>query len=137
MSVIRKDNKGRKMEKQKILIIDDEMEMTQLLRIELETEGYAVSTANDGQAGLQLIREEKPDLILLDVMMPKMDGYEVLKTFKADPDFTNTPVIMLTAKGLSEEIQKGLDLGVDDYIAKPFHANLLIKRIGTILKTKS
>lgn len=118
-----------------IVIIDDEVEMTQLLKIELETEGYQVCMAHDGQDGLRLIGQEHPDLVLLDVMMPQMDGYEVLKALKTDSRTKDIPVMMLTAKGLTEDVQKGLDLGADDYIAKPFHSGLLIKRIRTILKT--
>lgn len=122
------------MSKQKIVIVDDEAEMTQLLKIELETEGYEVAVANEGQSGLSLIREVKPDLVLLDVMMPKLDGYGVLKALKEDAATKEIAIIMLTAKGLSDDIQKGLDRGVDDYIPKPFHSGLLIKRIQTILK---
>ncbi len=117
----------------KIVVVDDEREMTQLLKIELESEGYNVSACHDGAAGLDLIRQNKPDLVMLDVMMPKMDGYEVLKILKKDPLTNNIPIIMLTAKGLEDEIQKGLDLDADDYISKPFHSGLLLKRIKSIL----
>jgi len=113
----------------KVLIIDDESDMTMLLKIELETEGYDVSVANDGREGLEKVVAEKPDLVLLDVMMPEMDGYEVLEKIKGNPDIKDVYVIMLTAKGLEEEIQKGLDLGADDYVSKPFHSTLLVKKI--------
>jgi len=117
------------MENKRIVVIDDEVEMSMLLKIELETEGYEVSVANSGQEGLDLVKEIMPNLILLDIMMPGMDGYEVLKCLKEDPATKDIFVAMLTAKGLGKEIQKALDLGVDDYIAKPFHALLLIKKI--------
>src|SRR3989338_8735876 len=107
--------------------------MVQLLRIELETEGYVVSAAFDGKSGLELIQKVKPDLVLLDVMMPEMNGYEVLELLKQDPLTKAIPVVMLTAKGLENEIQKGLDLGADEYVSKPFHPGLLIKRIQTLL----
>ena len=115
-----------------IVIVDDETEMTQLLKIELETEGYKVFTSNDGRSGLALIKKVKPDLLLLDVMMPGLDGFGVMKALKEDPATKKIAIVMLTAKGLSDDIQKGLDLGVDEYITKPFHSGLLIKRIQTI-----
>ena len=121
------------MKKNKIVVIDDERDMVQLLRIELETEGYVVSAAFDGKSGLELIQKVKPDLVLLDVMMPEMNGYEVLELLKQDPLTKAIPVVMLTAKGLENEIQKGLDLGADEYVSKPFHPGLLIKRIQTLL----
>lgn len=118
----------------KIVIVDDEVDMAQLLQIELETEGYEVAMVHDGQSGLELIRNLNPSLVILDVMMPDMTGYEVLKSLKEDPSTRDIPVIMLTAKGLEDDIQKGLDLGADDYISKPFHSGLLIKRIQTALR---
>jgi DNA-binding response OmpR family regulator len=124
------------MKNKKILIIDDELEMAQLLKIELETEGYSVMMAHDGVSGLELIKNEKPHLVLLDIMMPGLDGYEVLRQLRADALIKDVTVLLLTAKGLDEEIKKGLDLGADDYILKPFHAGLLIKKIERILKKK-
>ena len=112
-----------------ILIIDDEADMILLLKIELETEGYSINLAHNGKDGISLIKKKKPDLVLLDVMMPEMDGYQTLASIKEDPDIKDIPVIMLTAKGLEEGIQKALDLGGDDYVSKPFHPGLLIKKI--------
>ena len=103
--------------------------MTLLLKIELETEGYAINIAHNGKDGILLIKEKKPDLVLLDIMIPEMDGYQILTLIKEDPDIKDIPVIMLTAKGVEEDIQKALDLGVDDYVPKPFHPGLLIKKI--------
>jgi DNA-binding response OmpR family regulator len=117
----------------KIAIIDDEEEMVQLLTVELESEGYQVVSATDGRAGLGMIKRERPDLIILDVMMPDVSGYEVIKALKQDGSLKNIPIIMLTAKSLDEDIQKGLDLGAQDYVTKPFHAGLLMKRIATVL----
>jgi len=122
------------MPERKIVLVDDESELVQLLQIELEMGGYRVSAAYDGEAGLRLVRETRPDLVLLDVMMPGLDGYQVLKSIKDDPAIKDTCVIMLTAKGLEGEIQKGLDLGADDYIAKPFHSELLIKKVKRFLE---
>ncbi len=122
------------MTKNKILVIEDEQEMAALLKIELETEGYEVVLAFDGRSGLGSARDMRPDLIVLDVMLPVLDGYQVLEVLKKDRDLKHVPVIMLTAKGLEEEIQKGLNLGVNDYVSKPFHAGLLIKRIHNFLR---
>ncbi len=116
-----------------IVVVDDERGMTQLLKLELESEGFKVFSALDGKSGLELIQKIHPDLAILDVMMPDLNGYEVLKRLKNEESTKNMPVIMLTAKGLEEDVQKGLDLGADDYIAKPFHGGLLIKRIRMLL----
>lgn len=121
---------------EKILVIDDERVMTQLLKVELEKEGYKVSVAYDGKSGLEKIKIDSPDLVILDVIMPTLDGYRVLKILKEDPATKNIPVIMLTVKGFDEEIQKGLDLGADEYMPKPFHPGLLIKRIKNIIELK-
>ena len=107
--------------------------MTLLLKVELEAEGFHVLTAFDGKSGYQMIEKKIPDLVILDVMMPELNGYEVLLKLKNNSATKDIPVIMLTAKGLDADIQKGLDLGVDDYITKPFHPGLLIKRIQAAL----
>ncbi|MEW5895407.1 MAG: response regulator [Candidatus Omnitrophota bacterium] len=118
----------------KILIVDDEIDMCLLLKIELETEGYDVSIAHNGKEGVELAKEVQPDLILLDVMMPVLDGYGALKMLKESARTKDVPVFMLSAKSQESDMQKGLDMGVSDYITKPFHAGLLIKRIGLTLK---
>jgi DNA-binding response OmpR family regulator len=117
----------------KIVIVDDEEAMVQLLTVELESEGYEIRPAFNGTTGLKLIREERPDLVILDVMMPDLSGYDIIKLLKDDPALKNIPIIMLTAKSLDDDIQKGIDFGAHDYVTKPFHAGLLIKRISTIL----
>jgi len=130
-------SKGQKsMGHNKIVVVDDEADMTWLLKIELESEGYEVLIASDGEAGLELIKKKNPDLILMDVMMPKMNGYEALRRLKQDESTKQIPVLMLTAKGWEGETQKGLDLGAEDYILKPFHSGLLIKRIGNLMKKR-
>ena len=118
---------------EKILVIDDEVEITRLLKIKLEREGYAVSLALNGQEGLQLAETVRPHLILLDVVMPGKDGYEVLTALKRNPTTKEIPVIMLTGKVYDDDIQKGFDLKADNYIAKPFHSDLILKRIETVL----
>ncbi|MGL5676496.1 MAG: response regulator [Cellulosilyticaceae bacterium] len=116
---------------QKIAIIEDEKAISDIIKYNLEKEGYQVYTAYDGEAGLQLINQVDPDLILLDIMMPKMDGLQVCKKVRQTKE---TPIIMLTAK--AEEIDKvvGLELGADDYMTKPFGMRELIARIKANLR---
>jgi len=119
---------------EKILIIDDELHIIELLKYNLETNGYKVFYALDGKEGLKLASEKKPDLILLDVMLPEMDGFDVCKEIKKNEDTSNIPIIMLTAK--SEEFDKilGLELGADDYITKPFSIRELLARVKAVLR---
>ena len=120
----------------KIAMIDDEDDFCELMKIELESEGYEVCMVSDSDKGLQLVKDEQPDLILLDIMMPGLDGYDLLKLLKDDSTTRDIPVVMLTAKGMENEIQKALDFGADDYVQKPFHSGLLLKRIKTLVDKK-
>lgn len=122
------------MAEKKILIVDDEDHIRELLKFNLEKDGYVVYMANDGLNGLKLAREKQVDLILLDLMLPGMDGFEVCKEIRRDNIISNVPIIMLTAK--SEEIDKilGLELGADDYITKPFSIRELSARIKALLR---
>lgn len=122
------------MGKNKILIVDDEEHIIELLKFNLENVGYKVSTANDGIKALKLVKEIKPDLVLLDLMLPGMDGYDVCKEIKRDKNISKTSIIMLTAKG--EELDKvlGLELGADDYITKPFSIRELLARVKAVLR---
>jgi DNA-binding response OmpR family regulator len=119
----------------KILIVEDEAPMLQGLKDNLEIEGYSVDTASDGKAGLEKIRSNSYHLVLMDVMMPQMSGFDVCKTVRREG--VSTPIIMLTAKG--EEIDKvlGLEIGADDYITKPFSLRELLARIKAILRRHS
>lgn len=117
-----------------IVIVDDEFDMAQLLKMDLELEHYQVACALNGREGLKLIKNTRPDLVLLDISMPEMDGYQVLEELKQNESTKGIPVIMLTAKSLEQDIQKGLKLGADDYIVKPFFPGLLFKRIKLILR---
>lgn len=117
-----------------IAIVDDERVSTQLLGTELKKEGYEVFTAANGKEGLELIKKINPHLVILDVVMPVMDGYQVLKILKEDDSTKEIPVVMLTAKALEEDIQKGFSLGAVDYITKPFYTKLLIKRMKQFFK---
>ena len=118
----------------KILIVEDEVNIRQLLRYNLEKEGFVVQEAEDGAAGLKLIRAEKPDLVVLDLMLPAMNGLEVCRSLKGNQATAALPIIMLTAK--SEEIDKviGLELGADDYMTKPFSPRELVARVKAVLR---
>ncbi len=116
----------------KILIIEDEKDLVTGLKFNLEARDYKISTAYDGEAGYRKALEEKPDLVILDLMLPKLNGYEVCKRLKKE--VPNTLIIMLTAKSQEAEIVTGLELGADDYITKPFSVLELLARINTVLR---
>jgi two-component system, OmpR family, alkaline phosphatase synthesis response regulator PhoP len=115
----------------KILVVDDQSSVRQLLEEYLSEQGFQVITANDGQLALYTARHEQPDLILLDLMMPKMDGYQFLRTFREE---RQTPVIIITAREEETDAVLGLDLGADDYLIKPFRMRELAARIHAILR---
>lgn len=108
------------MDKKKVLIVDDESHIVELVRVCLEDTDYEIIEAYDGQEALDKARSEKPDLILLDIMLPKMDGYEVCKNLKTDDSTKSIPVVMLTAKGQEVDKVKGFQSGADSYMTKPF-----------------
>ncbi len=114
-----------------ILVVDDEPRFTRLIQANLESEGYSVLVAGNGKEAISLVADEAPDLVLLDVMMPETDGFEACSRIR---EFSNVPVIILTAKGQEEDRIKGLDLGADDYIVKPFSANELLARVRAVLR---
>ena len=114
-------------EKKRVLIVEDEKNIVDIIRFNLDREGYEVLDAYDGEAGLARARAEKPDLILLDVMMPKMMGFDVCRALRAEGD--NVPVIILTAREEEEDKVLGLEIGADDYITKPFSMRELIARV--------
>ena len=119
------------MANEKILIVDDDKNICDLLRLYLEKEGYQTFQAHDGEAALAAYTQNKPDLVLLDVMMPKMDGWEVCRRIRAQGQ---TPVIMLTAKGETFDKVLGLELGADDYVVKPFDSKEVVARIKAVLR---
>ncbi len=119
--------------KRKILIVDDERYILHILDFSLGAEGYEVITAGDGEQAVERSRSDKPDLIVMDIMMPKMDGFEACKVIKADPDTRDIPVIMLTAKGREVDKKRGLDAGADEYLTKPFSPAKLIERVQVVL----
>ena len=118
-----------------VLIVDDEPNIVISLEFLLKREGFAVSLARDGEEGLAAIRAQRPDLVVLDVMMPKLDGYAVLQAVRADPELAATRILMLTAKGREAEQKKGLTLGADAYMSKPFSTHDLIAKARELLST--
>jgi DNA-binding response OmpR family regulator len=117
----------------KILVVDDEPHIVTMIESRLNANGYDVITAFDGQEGLKKAQHENPDLILLDVMMPKLTGYKVARLLKFDDKFKDIPIIMLTARSQEKDVQLGTEVGVNVYITKPFEAKLLIESIKKIL----
>lgn len=122
------------MEKHKIMVVDDEPDIVKLVKISLEMANYEVIEAFSGIEALQKTKEIVPDLFLLDIMMPDMNGYEVCKKLKADERTKHVPVVMLTAKGQKGDAEQGLKVGADDYIIKPFDPYELGEQINEILK---
>ena len=114
-----------------ILVVDDEPRMTRFIRMNLELEGYHVIEAHDGIQALDRVRTELPDLVILDVMMPELDGFETLRMLR---DISNVPVIMLTVRDEEEDKVRGLELGADDYVTKPFSARELASRVKAVLR---
>ena len=122
------------MPKAKILVVEDEPDILEVLQYNLSKEGFEVFSAQDGEAGLALAREKKPDLLLLDLMLPGMDGVEVCRQMQIDPETRTIHIVMLTAKGEESDVVLGLGVGADDYITKPFNTRELIARIGAVLR---
>ena len=116
----------------KVLVCDDERHIVRLIQVNLERQGYNVVTAFDGKEGLEKIRAEKPNLVVLDVMMPYMDGFEVLKTIRREPETENLPVIMLTAKAQDKDVFEGYHYGADMYLTKPFNPMELVTFVKRI-----
>ncbi|MGK0290050.1 MAG: two-component system alkaline phosphatase synthesis response regulator PhoP [bacterium] len=123
-----------KLERPHILVVEDEEDILELITFNLIKENFQVSVATDGQEALKKVAEVEPDLVLLDLMLPILDGTEVCKVLKSDPKTENIPVIMVTAKGDERDVIKGLEIGSDDYITKPFSPKILIARIRTVLR---
>lgn len=116
----------------KILAVDDEKHIVRLVQVNLERQGYEVVTANDGKEALKKVEEEQPDLVVLDVMMPYMDGFEVLQNLRRNASTRDIPVIMLTAKAQDADVFKGWQSGVDCYLTKPFNPMELVSFVKRI-----
>ena len=120
----------------KLLIVDDEPNIAISLEFLMRREGFDVALAKDGEEGLAKIREIKPDLVLLDVMMPKMDGFQVCRAVREDAELAGICIVMLTAKGREAEVEKGLSLGANAYIPKPFSTSALVSKVKSLLASK-
>jgi len=125
------------MTKQKILLVDDEQDILDLIGFNLEREGFEVHIANNGRRGVEVARQVQPDLILLDVMMPEMDGMEACREMREDPKLKNTLIAFLTARNEDYSQIAGFDAGADDYIAKPIKPRVLVSRVKALLRRNS
>ncbi len=121
------------MDKERILIVDDEINICELLRLYIEKEGYETATANDGESAIAMFSQGEFDLVLLDVMMPRVDGWEACRRIRA---MSNVPIIMLTAKGETFDKVLGLELGADDYVVKPFDTKEVVARIKAVVRRR-
>jgi two-component system alkaline phosphatase synthesis response regulator PhoP len=122
------------MKTKKILLVDDEVDLVETVRFPLEMEGYQILVSHNGEDALNQARKEKPDLILLDLMLPKLDGYKVCRLLKFDERYKHIPIIMLTAKVQERDKFLGKETGADEYITKPFDIEFLVKKVKAYLK---
>jgi two-component system alkaline phosphatase synthesis response regulator PhoP len=129
-------NREKAMPTEKILVVEDEENIQELIRYNLAKEGYQVSCVLSGEKGLEAARTGRPDLVLLDLMLPGLDGLDVCKELKRDPATQSIAVIMVTAKGDETDIVTGLELGADDYVIKPFSPKILLSRVKAVLRRK-
>jgi two-component system phosphate regulon response regulator PhoB len=120
--------------KESILVVEDEDDIRELLRYNLAREGYRVTAAASGEEALRAARDSLPDMVLLDLMLPGVDGLEVCRSLKQDPQTRKLPIVMLTAKGEEADIVAGLELGADDYVTKPFSLKVLLARLRAVLR---
>lgn len=120
--------------KKRILLIEDEEDIAALIKLQAEVSGYKLHVEVDGINGYRAIEREKPDLVILDIMLPGQNGFDVCRKMKSNPELKNIPVIILTAKGEELDVILGLELGADDYVAKPFSPKVLFSRIKAVLR---
>jgi two-component system phosphate regulon response regulator PhoB len=125
------------MAKEHILVVEDEDDIQELVRYNLAKEGYRVAQALSGEEGFKAAKSSNPDLIVLDLMLPGLDGLEICRLLKADPKTSHTPIVMLTAKGEEADVVTGLELGADDYVTKPFSPKILVARLRAVLRRKA
>jgi DNA-binding response OmpR family regulator len=122
------------MGQKKILVVDDEVDLVETIRFPLESEGFTVLVSYNGEDALNQARTENPDLILLDIMLPKLDGYKVCRLLKFDERYRNIPILMLTAKTQEKDKTIGMETGADEYITKPFDMDELLEKVKAYLK---
>lgn len=123
--------------KQNILVVEDDEDIQELIAYNLEKENYKVTCASSGSAALKSLKSKTPDLIILDLMLPDIDGLTICKQLKRDPGSSSTPVLMLTAKSEEADIVAGLEIGADDYITKPFSPRIMLARVRAVLRRKA
>lgn len=121
------------MEKKRLLIVDDEADLAEMIKFRMENNGYEVLLAHDGQAAFEMARKENPDLIILDLMLPRMDGYKVCGLLKKDSRYSHIPIIIFSAKGQDDDMKLGQELGADAYITKPFEPQVLLGKINELI----
>ncbi|MDD4982168.1 MAG: response regulator [Candidatus Omnitrophota bacterium] len=122
--------------KKKILVVDDELDVQSIISFRLEINGYKVSVASDGQEGLDKIKAEKPNLVLLDLMLPKINGFEICRMIKFDDKFKDLPIIILSALDKEDDRKKAMEAGADAYFLKPFDLEVLLEKINSLLTGK-
>ncbi len=120
-------------DKKRILVVDDEVQMVEMLKLRLEANNYDVISAFDGESGLDAAKKKKPDLIILDLMLPKMDGYKVCGLLKKDPSYAEIPIIIFTAKAQAKDINLGKEAGAEAYLTKPYEPEILLGKIKEVL----
>ncbi|MEI6831802.1 MAG: response regulator [Candidatus Omnitrophota bacterium] len=124
------------MDKKRILVVDDEIDLVEMLSIRLEANDYEVFAAYDGQEGLDKARTLKPDLIILDLMLPKLDGFKVCRMLKFDEKYKQIPIILFTARAQESDVKLGKEVGADAYVTKPFEPDILLGKIAEFLYQK-
>lgn len=122
------------MAKKKILIVDDETDMVEMIKMRLEAADYQIAAAYDGQEALDKVKSDRPDLIILDLMLPKIDGYKVCRMLKFDEKYKNIPIVMFTARAQENDRKLGQEVGADAYITKPFEPAVLMGKIKDLLE---
>ncbi|MDP2905820.1 MAG: response regulator [Candidatus Omnitrophota bacterium] len=120
--------------KKRILVVDDEVQLVEMVKMRLESCGYEALTALDGQVGLDRAKKDKPDLIILDLMLPKIDGYKICRMLKFDEKYKSIPIVMFTARAQESDEKLGYEVGADAYIVKPFESSVLLAKIKELLK---
>ncbi|HZQ27165.1 MAG TPA: response regulator [Acidimicrobiales bacterium] len=120
-----------------VLVVDDDPVIQKLLQVNFEMEGYVVITAGDGVEGLERARADRPDIIICDIMMPRMDGLEVTRTLKGDPDTAPIPIVLLSAKAQQADVNAGEATGANAYVTKPFDPLDLLERVAALLETSA
>ncbi len=134
LAQIGENSYNREMPHERILVVDDDKEITRLLRSYLEQAGYEVAVAHTGETALHILRRDRPDLLVLDLMLPDRDGWDITRLIRADASLANTPIIMLTARVEDTDKILGLELGADDYITKPFNPREVLARVRAMLR---